>query len=218
MATQLSLSQADKRKLYLVLCTVLVLSAVAIHWLTYGLRAWTLDQRRDARIAAHALRLPRIDVVTQDGTLQTMFAGLPAPELYIVDFIYTRCQTVCRALGSEFEQLSRRIEIDGVSGRLALVSLSFDSRDTVRDLGAYAEAHRARSPDWQVVATTPFEPMAELLRQADVIVIADGIGGFVHNGDLHVVGGDGTVLAVFASDQFERAYDFALTHVRRASR
>nr|WP_315597073.1 SCO family protein [uncultured Cupriavidus sp.] len=202
---------------WLVLCAALVCGAAAIHYLTYGLRAWTLDQRREARIASHALMLPAIDLLNQHGQRLRLFADSAqgsVPAVYIVDFIYTRCPSVCRALGAEFAQLARQLAADGMSGRIGLVSLSFDPRDTVADLLGYAQTYRARTPDWQVVAAGSAEAMAALLRQADVIAIPDGQGGFEHNGGLHVVDAHGRVLAVYALEDFHAAYAFALAHTR----
>ncbi len=228
MATPHSVPRAARIGPWLALCAALVLGAVAIHGLTYGLTAWTLDQRREVRIADHALRLPAIDVRNQHGQLQRLFGAGPhmtpgaapdaapvgaAPKLYIVDFIYTRCPTVCRALGAEFAQLARRIDADPMDSRIGLVSLSFDPRDTVRDLLGYANTYGARAPVWQVAAAVSPDAMSSLLHQADVIAIPDGMGGFEHNGGLHVVDGQGSVLAVYALDDFEQAYAFALAHL-----
>ena len=204
-----------------VLAVTLMLGAAAIHALTYGFAAWTLDQRREVRIDRHTLRLPAIDVQAQDGQRLRLFAG-PAgadrdasvPAVYIVDFIYTRCLTVCRALGAEFVQLSRQMEADGVAGRIRLVSLSFDPRDTVDDLQGYATTYHAHTPGWLVAAALSAADMDRLLRQADVIAIPDHLGGFEHNGGLHVVDAQGQVLAVYALDDFRQAYAFALAQAR----
>ncbi|PLP97594.1 SCO family protein [Cupriavidus pauculus] len=209
---------------WLVLAVALALGAAAIHGMTYGFAAWTLDQRREVRIAQHTLRLPAIDVRGQDGQRLRLFAG-PAsgsgdaraggtPGVYIVDFIYTRCPTVCRALGAEFAQLSLQLDADGMAGQIGLVSLSFDPRDTAGDLQGYANTYRARAPRWLVAAAVSAADMDRLLRQADVIAIPDRLGGFEHNGGLHVVDARGQVLAVFALDDFRQAYAFALAHER----
>lgn len=204
-----------------VLAVALGLAFAAIHQLTYGFAAWTLDQRRDVRIARHTLTLPAIDVQGQDGQRLRLFAGQAgvdasnsAPAIYIVDFIYTRCPTVCRTLGAELVQLSRQAEADGAAGQIGLVSLSFDPRDTVADLQGYAATYHARTPGWRVAAAVSTSEMDRLLRQADVIAIPDGLGGFEHNGGLHVVDAQGQVLAVYALDEFRQAYAFARARAR----
>ncbi|MEN7531549.1 SCO family protein [Cupriavidus sp. DL-D2] len=203
---------------WLALAAALLLGAAAVYFVTDGLRAWTLDQSRVARIARQALRLPAIDVWNQHGHDLRLFelanTGVPEPALYIVDFIYTRCPTVCRALGAEFAQLQRQIAADGMAPRVQLISLSFDPRDTVNDLLGYATSYRANAPGWQVVAAISPDAMTKLLRQADVIAIPDGLGGFEHNGGLHVVDAQGRVLSVHALEDFQQAYAVALAHLR----
>ena len=205
---------------WMALCAVLGVGAMAVHGLTYGLSAWTLDQRRDVRIARQTLHLPAIDVRDQNGQRVRLFGGLgghvTAPGVYIVDFIYTRCATVCRALGTEFEQLSRQAEVESMTGRIGLVSLSFDPRDTAADLLGYAITFRARAPGWLVLGPVVPEAMHKVLMAADVIAIPDGLGGFEHNGGLHVVDAAGRVLAVYPLEGFRDAYAFARAHVEGA--
>lgn len=223
MATPHSVRRAGSRgprvAPWVALCAVLVSGAAAIHGLTYGLSAWTLDQRREVRIAQQSLHLPAIDVRGQNGQRVRLFAGqggddATAPGVYIVDFIYTRCATVCRALGAEFDQLARQRDDDGMAGRIGLVSLSFDPRDTVPDLLAYATTYRARAPGWLVAAAVAPADMRRLLAEADVIAVPDGLGGFEHNGGLHVVNAQGQILAIYPLDAFREAYAFALAHAR----
>ena len=198
---------------------VLVLGGITLWAITHGLTAWTLDQRREARIAAHEMRLPPIAVHDQLGQPQRFFGELPAagpaagaPAVYLVDVIYTRCQTVCRALGAAFAQLSRQVEADGMAGRIGLISLSFDPRDTGADLASYAREHGARPPQWRVAAPDAPVAMQALLREADIIAIPDGFGGFVHNGGLQVVDALGVVLGSFELEDFQAAYALALRH------
>lgn len=221
MATPHSARRVADLGPWIALVVALLLGAAAIHALTYGLSAWTLDQRREVRIARQSLHLPAIDVRGQDGQRLRLFGGQGGqagqgrqPAVYIVDFIYTRCPTVCRALGAEFDQLSRQIDADGMAGRIGLVSLSFDPRDSEADLHGYATTFRARAPGWLVASAVSPADMTRLLADADVIALPDGLGGFEHNGGLHVVDAQGRVLAVRALEDFRDAYALALAHAR----
>ncbi|MGO4326097.1 SCO family protein [Cupriavidus sp. M-11] len=203
----------------LALLLVLALAVAGLHYLTFGFTAWTLDDRRAERIGQHALALPAIDTRNQLGQTTRLFGAGVQPgqgaQLYLVDFIYTRCMSVCRALGSEFAQLQSRIRADGMEGRIGLVSLSFDpARDDTASLAGYAREHRARLPGWQVAAPLAAPAMRALLHDADVIAIPDGLGGFEHNGGLHVTDARGRVLAVYALADYQQAYDFARGRVR----
>lgn len=204
---------------------VLVLGAIALWAITHGLTAWTLDQRREARIAAGQMRLPPIAVHDQLDQPHRFFGRSGAgpgseegaPAVYLVDVIYTRCQTVCRALGAAFTQLSRQLEADGMTGRIGLISLSFDARDTGADLASYAREYGARPPLWRVAAPDAPAAMQGLLREADIIAIPDGFGGFVHNGGLQVVDARGVVLGSFALEDFHAAYALAVRHAAAAA-
>jgi protein SCO1/2 len=121
-------------------------ASAAARALTYGLSAWTLDERRDLRIASLDLQMPATAVQNQQGHGVQLFSGNATSTVYIVDFIYTRCNTVCSALGGEFAQLSRQVKADGLSGQLGLVSISLDARDTAGDLKTYAATYRASLP------------------------------------------------------------------------
>ncbi|GJG98316.1 SCO family protein [Cupriavidus pauculus] len=221
MATPHSARRVADLGPWIALVAALLVGAAAIHALTYGLSAWTLDQRREVRIARQSLHLPAIDVHSQDGQRVRLFGGQGGqagqgnqPAVYIVDFIYTRCPTVCRALGAEFDQLSRQIDADGMAGRIGLVSLSFDPRDTASDLRGYATTFHARAPGWLVASAESPVDMNRLLADADVIALPDGLGGFEHNGGLHIVDAQGRVLAVRALEDFRDAYALALAHAR----
>ncbi|WP_254615533.1 SCO family protein [Cupriavidus basilensis] len=200
----------------LALLLVLVLAVAGLRYLTLGFTAWTLDDRRETRIAQGALVLPVIETRNQAGEPARLFgAGRdPGAQLFLVDFIYTRCLSVCRALGAEFEQLQGRIRADDMDGRIGLVSLSFDpAGDDTASLAAYAREHHAQLPGWQVAAPVAAPAMQALLRDADVIAIPDGLGGFEHNGGVHVTDAQGRVLAVYALADYQQAYDFARRHL-----
>ncbi|EKZ95474.1 SCO family protein [Cupriavidus metallidurans] len=203
---------------WLALGAVLAAGIAGLHALTYGLSAWTLDERRDLRIASLDLRMPATAVRNQQGHGAELFSGNAPSTVYIVDFIYTRCNTVCSALGGEFAQLSRQVKADGLSGRLGLVSISLDARDTAGDLKAYATTYRASLPEWEVVTANDLRELKALLRQTDVIAIPDGMGGITHNGALDVVSANGVVLATYPMEQFQQAYLFARSLVRQAAR
>ena len=203
----------------LALLLVLALAIAGVRYLTSGFTAWTLDDRRAERVKEHTLALHAIDTRNQLGENKRLFSagehsGQTA-QFYLVDFIYTRCISVCRALGSEFSQLQSRIRADGIEGRVGLVSLSFDpTRDDTASLASYAREHHAQLPVWEVAAPLAASAMQELLHDADVIAIPDGLGGFEHNGGIHVTDSGGHVLAVYALADYQHAYDFARGRVR----
>jgi protein SCO1/2 len=211
--------EAGRGALAVVLVFVLVLAGgiAGMGHLTDGFTAWTLDDRRAARVAGGTMTLAPLDIRNQHGERARLFAvdpavGVDAPRFYIVDFFYTRCPTVCRALGAEFARLQRRLADDGVGGAVRLVSLSIDpGHDNAAALGAYAATYRATTPGWQVAApaaSASSRRYADWLRAADIVAIPDGLGGFEHNGEIHVTDAQGRVLALFPLTAFDEARRF----------
>ena len=73
-------------------------AAAALAEATEGLEHWTFEERRRALAARGQLSAPLLANL-----------GTPANEIRIVDFIYTRCPTVCRVLGSEYQRMQASI-------------------------------------------------------------------------------------------------------------
>lgn len=167
---------------------------VAAGALTRGFEHWTFESLRRERARHGELVAP-------------MLAGSDAAQAgaRIVDFIYTRCPSVCRALGSEYQQMQTELLAVGDVG-VSLLSISFDvAHDGPQQLQAYAREHGARAPTWQVVASaTPSDDEA-LRRALGVVVVPDGFGGYVHNGALHVVDAQGRVRGLFDYDDWRGA-------------
>src|SRR5690606_28624543 len=101
------------RRLSAALCLAIVLAATwIVHRVTFGFETWTFEGRRQQMIAASTLQAPAVTLRFASGptstptsapTLWRDDAGSPAA--YLVDFIYTRCPGVCRALGTEYQQM-----------------------------------------------------------------------------------------------------------------
>ncbi|MEP7295328.1 MAG: SCO family protein [Burkholderiales bacterium] len=134
------------------------------------------------------------------------------PPVMLVNFIYTTCPTVCSALGSEFTQMQAVISKQRPSSRspIELVSISFDTEhDDAAQLAAYARVHHADSDVWTIAAPTSQEDSARLLRELGVVVVRDGIGGYVHNGSIHVMTATGRVKAIYDAADWQAALAMA---------
>ncbi len=198
-------------------CVVLCIGfTAALAWLTQGLQVWTLDDRRIERAAAGSLIAAPITLRDAQGNRFAPWdAASRSSPVYLVDFIYTRCETVCAALGTEFYRLQQRIRASGLEGRVRLLSISIDPHhdDTAR-LAAYSGQQRADPVIWQIGAPVTPAGQHALLRALDVVAVPDGMGGYVHNGEIHLIDGRGVVLGLYDYSRFDHALDAARRAVR----
>lgn len=175
----------------------------ALAWATDGFRAFTTEAARRLAVAKRAPAVPSVHVETMDGAQITI---PPADgRAAVVEFIYTSCPTVCQAAGEALARLRTRLEDDGTSRRVLMVSLSFDPwTDTPALLADWAHRHGADGRVWTVARPSPAD-LPALLDAYGVQVIPDGAGGWVHNAALHVIDPDGRLRAILDVDEVHGA-------------
>lgn len=193
---------------------VLLAFAAALHALTGGFEHWTFEdmRREDARLGR--IKATALDVRTSQGTQQLLWSK-PTDDnaVVLVNFIYTACPTVCQTLGAEYTQMQQAMATQsGLAHRpIQLVSLSFDTEhDRPAQLAAHARLHRADRRVWTIAAPTKHADAARLLRELGVVVVPDGLGGYVHNGSIHVMNAAGTVLAIYDDAEWKEALAMAM--------
>lgn len=191
-----------------VLCLAMLVSFVwGLHRVTAGFEVWTFEGLRQVRLRAGALRAAAVPLrgVSVDAPRLWRERGA-APAAYLVDFVYTRCPGVCRALGSEFQQMQRALSAEPVPGGVHLVSISFDvERDDRAQLAQYAARLGVDPALWTfAVPATPADARV-LLGSLGVVAIPDGLGGFVHNGAIHLLDEHGRLRGLFELEQWPQA-------------
>lgn len=197
-------------RLAAALLAVCAIGLGAIAAITDGYTVVTTEAARRLSIAEHPRLLP--DVVLADGAapggrLRSVLRD--DGRVAIVDFIYTRCFTLCLAMGSEFQQLQDRIRHQGLGGQVRLISISFDPADTPGDLARYARNLHADPLIWQFYGAPAPAGREALLRTFGVIVVPAPLGQFVHNAAYHVVMPDGRLSRVVDYGESGAALRFA---------
>ena len=164
--------------------------AAAIGLETDGLRAMTSETARRLRVAGNPVTVP-------DAVLETAFRGrlVTMADLtgrtVIVGFIYTRCPTICITGGDTFERMQEALKRDKRED-VRLLSVSFDpGSDTPDQLAEYGRIHKADPSVWTIARITDPQQLRQVLTAFGVVVIPDGMNGFVHNSALHIVNGRG---------------------------
>lgn len=187
-----------------------LLAYAAGAWLTHDFQIWTAEGARRLEVALAPVPAPATPLHgpgMADTTLPLLLTE--GGGVTIVDFVYTRCQTVCLALGSTFQQLQATIQegqrnspagaksAKGTAG-VKLLSISFDpAHDQPAALAAYASRLQADPCIWRFATARDETGLRSLLDQFQVVVIPDGMGGFEHNAALLVVDGRGRLVRIF---------------------
>jgi protein SCO1 len=191
-----------------IACLLLALGGYAsAAWLTHDFQVWTAEGARRLEVALAPVPAPAVRVEGPGVAAQPLSRLLAdGRSVTIVDFVYTRCETVCLSLGGTFQQLQAAL---GVGGHVRLLSVSFDPRDGTSDLRAYASRMRADAGRWTFVRGTDDAQIAPLLDAFQVTVVPAGHGDFEHNAALLVVDRHGRLVRVFDIAQQQLALDYA---------
>jgi len=183
-------------------------------WLTDDFQIWTAEGARRLEVALQPVSVPAVRIEGPGIPVQPLAAWLHAPgRVTVVDFIYTRCETLCLSLGGVFQQMQRRLQQGGGGGAgdgVRLLSISFDGEhDTPDRLAAYARGLGADPALWQFARVPDAHESAALLRRLQVVVVPDGRGGYEHNAALLVLDAHGRLVRVFDLAEQELALNYA---------
>lgn len=176
--------------------------------LTHGFQAWTEEGARRIEVARAPVAVPAVEV-QGPGTRADLRALLAnGRDVTVLEFIYTRCETLCLAAGGVFQQMQAQLQ-EQPEARVRLLSVSFDARDGQANLAAYARRMRADPQRWSFVRARDAQGTQRLLQAFRVVVVPSGNGDFEHNAALLVVNRDGRLVRIFDLAQQQMALDYA---------
>jgi protein SCO1/2 len=185
-------------------------------WITQDFQVWTAEGARRLTVVNQPVVAPKAALAGPglvDVDLRTWLTG--ASRATIVDFVYTRCPTVCTTLGSEFQQLQHAIANEAPDG-VKLLSISFDpTHDDASSLQRYATQWRADPNRWAIAMVRDADQLEGLLKAFQVVVIDDGRGGYEHNAALLVLDGRGRLVRIFDDTELELALNYARSIAQR---
>ncbi len=163
---------------------------ISILWVgTDGFQVLTTEGERHKLVEEHPRFLPKVLLRDQSGKLFRIqdFQGSNV----LVEFIYTRCMTLCHELGQTFEQVAQEIPQNFRGNHVYMISISFDPRDTTDDLKSYGDRYEAISEFWKIAKVENKKDLKLLLNTFGITVIPDQWGNFEHNAGIHFVNKSG---------------------------
>jgi protein SCO1/2 len=184
-------------------------------WLTHDFQVWTAEGARRLEVALQPITVPAVQIdgpgLTEQPLSQILADG---QSITILDFVYTRCRTVCTVLGSVFQQMQATLQLDSKSDpsaqRVKLLSISFDEqRDNPRNLQAYAARLSADPLLWRFARVPDAQESRRLLADFQVVVVPDGRGDFEHNAALLVIDQHGRLVHIFDYAESQLALNYA---------
>jgi len=141
---------------------------------------------------------PPFSLVDQNGKAinQETFRGA----FTLVDFIFTRCAVpdYCPLMTSNFSEIRSALAADADAGRLRMLSVSFDPKDTPDVLRQYAEAKKA---DW-IFATGGLEEIDNITKAFAVRIEEEG-GTYNHGLCTALIGPDGKILQIWRGNTWK---------------
>jgi protein SCO1 len=101
-------------------------------------------------------QIPDVPVVDQDGRPHQFYTDLIKGKAVAIEFIFTRCTTICPPLGATFGKLQRNFRSE-MGKTVFLISVSVDpGNDTPERLREWGKQFGA-GPGWTLVTGTPNE-------------------------------------------------------------
>jgi protein SCO1/2 len=206
----------------LLACLLALAGYASAAWLTHDFQVWTAEGARRLEVAQYPVPMPPVTVEGPGIAAQSLPTLLAqGGGVTLVDFVYTRCQTVCLSLGGSFQQLQTALQADraaGTQSNVRLLSISLDGAyDTPTVLQAYAHKLQADLALWQWVRVPDGAQQKALLQRLGVVVVPDGRGDFEHNAALLVLDAQGRLVRIFDLAEQQLALDYA-RHLAKGGR
>jgi protein SCO1 len=190
----------------------IVLVGLSVLWaVTNGGQGFTTETIRRSQVAQNPQKIAPFELLKSNGegiSLQKLLDG--NKKVFVVDFVYTRCQTVCRALGTAYQQLQADIIKHGLQDKVGLLSISFDpDHDDATALQRYEQRMNMNPNIWQLVSLKNPKDIQRLLDSFGIIVIAAPLGEYEHNAAFHFLTRGATLVKILGVEDFASVIDQA---------
>ena len=164
---------------------VLVFGCAALILATDGGSVWTAEGARRQAVLSNPKPLP--DYPLSDSWGNRLSLAAQESPLRVVDLIYTRCPTVCLAMGAQLRMLQTELAAAGLLEQVEILSITFDPADDAAALADYLARFHAMESGWRAARFDDEEDLERALDELGVVVIPEPDVGFVHNAAFYLV-------------------------------
>lgn len=192
------------RSLPQLLTVLVVVLGCTIWWqTTQGLRAFTWETHRRLQVEREPVTV--MNIALEDHRHRFTDLSALRGKVLVVNFIYTRCPTICGVTGAAYARLQTALVQLGYADKVVLLSISLDPHyDAPDKLHGYLQRF-SKQLDHSWLATRPIDPRQGdlLLQQLGVVSIPDGMGGIQHNAATHLVDQQGRLVQIIDEDKID---------------
>lgn len=166
---------------------VTLFGVLAFAELTRGFTVLTAESARRQMVRAEPIAIPALVGNDQQGSRRELY-DRDDDRVTIVDFIYTRCTSICSVLGSSYQQMQAAIVDANLTKQVRLVTVSFDpEHDTAETIRDYAQRLRANPDVWTLLTPVDGGALHRTLALFGVVVTPAPQGQFIHNAAFHLI-------------------------------
>ena len=188
---------------------IFIVGLQALAWGTQNWTVWTEETARRQRLIQSNYQIDHLSLINQDNealSFKDLFHN--DNSIVLMNFIFTRCPTVCVSLGYEFQQIQHHIRNTSYYKDVYFLSVSFDhEHDQPLELNQYLQRFSADTQQWSAVKVNEPNRLKHLLQELGVIVIPDDTFGYIHNAALYAFEGQ-KITHIFDVDQTVEILDF----------
>ncbi len=183
--------------------TVIFLSGIGLlAAVTDGFRAFTSETARRLAILEQPVTIPSASLQSHTG--EDFQLGDLSGRVVMIDFIFTRCPTVCHALGAQFRHIADELRRRGLDSGTVLLSISFDpDYDHLPQLMAYLRRYGEPRDNWLAARIADKQELRLWLEKFGVVVIQTA-AGYEHNAAVHIVDPQGRLVAILDYEATEQ--------------
>jgi protein SCO1/2 len=189
----------------IAMLAIVVIGVLTFARLTHGFTVLTAETSRRQAVAAAPITVPDLWGIDQTGKRRALIEKVD-DRAVIVDFIFTRCTSVCSALGTSYQQLQADIQEKHLQNEIRLVTVSFDpERDTPAVIADYGRRLSANPDTWTLLTPVDPEALRRVLEAFGVIRVPAPNGQFIHNTAFNVIDRRGRLARIVDISQPRKA-------------